>query len=280
MAVRHPDAHITGLDIVPVYTDMSGLRFDFKQHDFNTPLPFETGSFDMVFARDVAMGMPCGDMYAGVVTEMVRVLRPGGVLEVHAVDNIIRCLRRQEEVGYEKGTGAYVVSPTTGFEETRNVYVKGYNERLSRGLAELGLQPVPCTMIAPAMVGEGLVGVQGRRLAMPLDEVWWEEGGEKWESPGVEAFRKRMRRSSVHSTATGREGGVLTEQEKAVRGLARLCFVQLVEGLEVVLRKEGAMREDEWDRWYRELMWNFMEGGGLRGGECVEYGVWWGVKPA
>lgn len=60
----------------------------------------------------------------------------------------------------------------------------------------------------------------------------------------------------------------------------RLMFVQLIEALEPVLRDAEGMEVDEWDSWYRELMWNWFEGGGLRGGECMEFGAWYGKKKA
>jgi hypothetical protein len=70
----------------------------------------------------------------------------------------------------------------------------------------------------------------------------------------------------------------LNEEERAARHLAKLAFVQLIEALEGMLREHNDMDLDEWDSWYRELMWNWFDGQGLRGGECLEFGAWWGKK--
>jgi hypothetical protein len=147
-----------------------------------------------------------------------------------------------------------------------------------------------------------------KRLALPLDTVWWESSSdsasetsssdcskrrstgesslESLSGPPKQQFRKRRASAaqSHHystrrsSTSADSLASPLNEEERAARHLAKLAFVQLIEALEGMLREHNDMDLDEWDTWYRELMWNWFDGQGLRGGECLEFGAWWGKK--
>lgn len=78
-----PDVQFVGMDIVPVHAEMKGVNFTFVKHNFQViPLPFPDGEFDYVFCREVSMATPVNDIYAGQMTECVRVLKPGGTLEI------------------------------------------------------------------------------------------------------------------------------------------------------------------------------------------------------
>lgn len=78
-----PDVQFFGLDIVPVHAEMKGVNFTFVKHNFQVfPLPFPDGEFDYVFCREVSMATPVSDLYSGQMTECVRILKPGGTLEI------------------------------------------------------------------------------------------------------------------------------------------------------------------------------------------------------
>jgi len=71
---------------------------------------------------------------------------------------------------------------------------------------------------------------------------------------------------------------LITEEAKALRLVARQNFTQLAQSLEPVLREANHLSENEWENWYYGMMDNFFQRRGLRNGECMEIGAWWGIK--
>jgi len=90
-------------------------------------------------------------------------------------------------------------------------------------------------------------------------------GGNRLEPPANAAKQALRQRGSTTGTTTPHL-------------LARLLLAQFIESLEVTLREDNNIHLDEWDAWYKDLMWNWFEARGLRTGECLEYGVWMGRK--
>lgn len=73
-----------GLDILPPGGKMSDPEMDWKfvQCDvLQTPWPLETHSFDIIMAKDSSMFISEREA-SGVLTEYLRLLKPGGILEV------------------------------------------------------------------------------------------------------------------------------------------------------------------------------------------------------
>lgn len=69
------------------------MRWDFVQHDVrNLPLPFDDGEFDLVMAKESCLVVKTTDFQA-TIDEYLRVLKPGGVLEIWECDYPIRMLR-------------------------------------------------------------------------------------------------------------------------------------------------------------------------------------------
>lgn len=189
------------------------------------------------------------------------------------------------------------MTPSTQFSmSVENPFVAAWNERIKKLLTKNQLSPVPCTLVGPQLLmEEGIVGVHSKRIALPLDEIWWEAPStgdccslpaerpkrSSIESTGSNSASNRKNSMSVNrrsSTSVGSSWSPLSEEEKAVRHLARLTFAQLIANLEPVLRETNGIAMDDWDRWYKDLMVNFFELGGLTTGECVEFGCWWGQK--
>ena len=332
-ALGKKGVQFTGVDVVDVCMSMEGVDWTFVKHDLmSVPLPFAEGEFDYVFARDIMLCVPAMDMYTGLISEVLRVLKPGGLLEIQCSKtpssppsplhcfNIARrpgdyCIRtiQRTSASYIPGPSCYqIASLNTQFSPTsENAYITQWNDRVRRTLDARGLSAQPCTIMGPSLLmQENMVNVVSRRYALPLDTIWWEspaaaaESAESPSSSSTSSKRRSTGASSVESlagsseryrkrggsTGTSRgtrrsslsgDGGFpspLTEDERAVRHLAKLTFVQLIEALEPVIRETCEVPEDEWDSWYRELMWSWFEGRGLRGGECLEVGAWHGRK--
>jgi SAM-dependent methyltransferase len=108
----HGSISFTGLDIVPLCG--SGLdpnskpdkdmRWRFVQHDMRrTPWPLDDGEFDLVMVKDMSFAGP-GQLAQRFMDEYLRVLRPGGVLEMWDADHTIRMLRPHAPPNRTPGT--------------------------------------------------------------------------------------------------------------------------------------------------------------------------------
>lgn len=311
-AMGRSNVEFTGLDIEPLYSDMRGVNFKFIQHDVAVlPLPFADNTFDFVFVRDATLCLPLHNMYSGIMGDVLRILRPGGVFEFQCSDFPIRTIQRAP-IPYIPDSGIYDVGAIQFSSKSENHFIQQWNERITKALLSRSLPPMPCTLVGPILVMENLVGIVSIRRAVPLEAIWWESNPDSASDNSMSARRRSIGTSSVESFASStvparQRGGVsnsasthhsqrysnrgsstsggssnypspLTEEEKAVRYLAKLTFVQLIESMEHAIRTANNIDLGEWDNWYRELMWNWFEGRGLTGGECLEMGAWYGIK--
>ena len=71
----------TGIDISPVIQGIKAQNIEFIQKNILDGLPFQDNSFDYVHQRFLIAGIPL-DKLQDLVNEIVRVLKPGGYLEV------------------------------------------------------------------------------------------------------------------------------------------------------------------------------------------------------
>lgn len=69
------------------------MRWRFVQHDMRRlPWPFADGEFDLVMVKDMSLATPLA-LQQTLMDEYVRLLRPGGVLEIWESDYTLRMLR-------------------------------------------------------------------------------------------------------------------------------------------------------------------------------------------
>lgn len=120
----HTNIHFTGLDIAPlggiagvpinqgcsaatkdkapaapVYANWAeqppdkNMRWDFVQHDLRVlPLPFPDEEFDLIMGKDLSLAVST-PQYQALMDEYIRILKPGGTLELWECDHPIRMLR-------------------------------------------------------------------------------------------------------------------------------------------------------------------------------------------
>ena len=82
IATSYPNSKVTGLDISPIQP--SGIKpenFTFIQANLFDGLPFKDNTFDFVFQRFMA-GCIAKEQWPSVMNDLIRVLKPGGYLEV------------------------------------------------------------------------------------------------------------------------------------------------------------------------------------------------------
>ncbi|WVQ63313.1 uncharacterized protein L199_001465 [Kwoniella botswanensis] len=78
-----PNIHITGVDLAHPPITVFPPNFSFEIHDVTKGQEYDDDVFDVVHVRDIHAGMPD---YQEMLTECVRVLRPGGYLLVKEIE--------------------------------------------------------------------------------------------------------------------------------------------------------------------------------------------------
>ncbi|EER24280.1 hypothetical protein CPC735_056500 [Coccidioides posadasii C735 delta SOWgp] len=266
----HSNISFTGIDIINIAPDLQkqGVNWQFKRHDLRKPkLPFPDGYFDFVFIKDAGVAPTGPDLQAVPLAEPLRVLRPGGVLEVWESDFIFRSLlpdppaapglseRDQEQAD---ATGTYTIFPATPFADAQNPYLRDYNSWAEKAFELRKLTPMPCATINLSFTSESesFQSVDSRRIAIPLGEVKWEHTSNGGTTP-----RKH-----------------LTEDQLTLRHTALLNVVQMIESMEPILMEASEKGKAEWDRWWAGMTQDLLQKDGVASGECLEVGAWWGQK--
>jgi SAM-dependent methyltransferase len=206
----HGNIHFTGIDIGPIAPGSAphsssspsksssssrpdrDMRWRFVQHDMRaTPFPLPADEFDLVMVKDMSLATT-NAMQQRMMDEYLRVLRPGGTLEIWESDHTVRMLRphaldrsgatpgeEEDEHEVAASLGAYVMTANTPLSAPLNNYLVEYNSWVHRALEARDLSAVPCTLVGPMLLQESeeLVDVRSRRLAIPLSEVRWEREG-------------------------------------------------------------------------------------------------------
>lgn len=268
----HPNVSFTGVDLVSVAPDLrkKGVNWQFKRHDLRKPrLPFPDDYFDFVFIKDAGMCPSSPAQQASGLSEPLRILRSGGILEIWDSDWVFRSLipnpaparklaSREQEIA--DATATYTFSSATPFTGAQNKYLKDYNSWVEATFDSRKLSAMPCATIGLSFNAEVdlLKNVDSRRIAIPLGELRWEREGQT---------RDR-----------GRTRKPLTAEQFSIRRTALLTVIQMIEGMEPILMEASGKSRDEWDRWWTAMTTNLFQNGGLTSGECLEVSAWWGQK--
>lgn len=293
----HGNISFTGIDVAPVSPASASLATDttkpdrdmkwkFVSHDLRQlPWPLPAEEYDLVMVKDMSLATTNGQ-HQSYIDEYLRLVRPGGTLEIWESDHLIRMLRPHvpgsattvddaDEQEAAASLGAYLLSSNTPLSAPLNSFLVEYNNWLTKALEARDLSAVPCTRIGPLLLQESetLAEVRSRRLAVPLSEV-------RWEIDGVGGVVTRD--GKVTGDNKGKDHKVeqrtLTAGQVALRQTALLTVVQQVQALEPILREVSGKSQDEWDMWLGKMMSDLMGESGTSWGECLEVGAWWAKK--
>lgn len=297
----HADISFTGIDIAPLAPGSANtpsdsikpdrdMNWKFIQHDVrNVPWPFADGEFDLVFNKDMTSTVPMPG-HVTYIEELLRVLKPGGHLEIWDTDFTIRMLRphvpgtstrsgnQTDEQELASSLGAYIINLNTPLSAPLNTFLVEYNTWLTRAFESRELITAPCTMMNHYLLQESdtLQGIGSHRFAIPLSEVRWEREGvggvvTKDGKSYVEMKGERPPHQKV-------EKKTLTAGQAALRRTALLTLVEQIQALEPILRETSGKSQDEWDVWMGKMTTDLMSENGTTWGECLETGAWWAKK--
>jgi SAM-dependent methyltransferase len=287
-----------GIDLVPCAPELEkqGINWQFVQHDIRKkPYPFPSEHFDFIFIKDTGLCTNAAQLQADPLTEPLRLLKPGGTLEIWDSDYIFRTLlpdpptapnTTDEDQDHADRTATFTVFPGTPFTKAQNTYLQDYNTWAQRAFDKRRLTGIPCAFIGLAFSAESDSFQAGgsRRIAIPLGETRWEREG----VGGANRARKHSRRSSTSEEPENtspermknpeRERKTLDQKQLSLRQTALLTVVQMIESLEPMLMEASGKSRDEWDRWWAAMTHDLLEMKGTWSGECLEIGAWWGQK--
>ncbi|KAM0199434.1 hypothetical protein ACHAPQ_002256 [Fusarium lateritium] len=292
----HGGIQFTGIDIAPLAPGSPGspaelckpdkdMKWRFVQHDLRQlPWPFADEEFDMIMVKDTCLMVP-SHVYQLFIEEYLRVLTPGGVMEIWDSDPTFRMLRphvpsalpgseEAEEHEAALDLGAYLMTSKTPLSAPLNSFLVEYNTWLSRTLEARQLSPVPCSLLGAFLHQEAevLTEIKTKRLAIPLSEVRWErEGVGGVVTKDGKSYVEMKAKSTPHQKV---EKKTLTPGQSALRKTALLTVAQQVSALEPIIREASGKSQDEWDTWVAKMMADLMSENGTSWGECLELGVW------
>lgn len=87
MATDYPFSKFTGIDVFPVYpSEIRPKNVEFEIANVLNGLPYEDGTFDFVFMRSMSLTFTPYEWEHIVVKELVRVVKPGGWIEIMECD--------------------------------------------------------------------------------------------------------------------------------------------------------------------------------------------------
>lgn len=268
------DTAFTGLDILPLAPNLRkrGVNWQFVRHDIRkSSLPFPSDHFDLVFIKDAGLCQSALAQQTDLLSEPLRVLKRGGILEVWDSDYVFRALLpnptpppRLAEKDQEQAdaTATYTISSATPFAAVQNKYLQDYNSWVEKAFEQRKLTPMPCATIGLSFTAEAdsFQDVGSRRIAIPLGEVRWERDGSRL------------------AAGAGSTQKTLTADQLALRRTALMTVIQMIEGMEPMLMEVSGKSRDEWNRWWAAMTTDLLQKNGLASGECLEVGAWWGQK--
>lgn len=294
-ANRFKKPSFTGVDILNLAPDLrkQGVSWEFVQHDLSgsKPFPFPNESFDFIFIKDASTCRPGSDVQSFRFNETLRMLKPGGVLELWDFDYIIRTLlpnpaaargTSEEDQEIAEETGTYTVSPATPWTQAQNQYLQDYNKWMQKFCEKQKLTSTPCaffTMVF-SMLSEEFKDAGSRRIAIPFSEMRWEREPTIKEAASTQSNRRKPSSNSSLASQISKDSQrkPLNADQLALRRTALNTFVQMVEGLEPFLLETSGLERDEYDRWWAGFTHNLLEQKGTSSGECLEVGAWWAQK--
>ena len=279
------NVQFTGIDIASLAPDLvtQGINWRFVQHDIRKcPLPFDDDSFDLVIMKELSLALPVGQQSQQLLDEAIRMLRPGGVLEIWETDHIIRSLSPHPPPPPGKGadehrqallSGTFLISAATPFAPAKNTYIQDYNNWIQKALDKRKLSPVPCARMLPTLLQEpdDLCEVGGRRIAIPFGEMRWEQD-DAMLTAGRELAAVSARAELPHKDA------LLTPDQASIRATALQVLVQFIESMEPLLKEVSGKSDEEWQRWWGSMMSDLFVEGGTSSGDCLELGICWARK--
>ncbi|KAK5107417.1 hypothetical protein LTR62_001278 [Meristemomyces frigidus] len=283
------EVSFTGLDVAPLAPNFNkqGMKWTFVQHDMRRlPLPFDDEAFDLIMLKDLSLVLHVGEAFQKFLDDCIRMLAEGGTLEIWESDHVMRSLLphppppSSKQPYFEKiatQTATFLIAPGTPFAPAQNKFLRQANAWITEALDKRRFSPAPCARLSQVLYQETetLANIGVRRVAIPLGELRWEREALK---------QSRDNRDSLDPLSGGKRKAkmdepLLTQDQLAIRETALLSVLQMIEGLEPLLREVSGKNAEEWGAWWLLMMANLLDPakGGL-GGECVEVGAWWATK--
>ncbi|GIZ37883.1 hypothetical protein CKM354_000131300 [Cercospora kikuchii] len=285
----HTDIQFVGLDVAPLPPNLrrQGIKWKFVQHDMRrVPLPFADNEFDLIMIKDCSTTMPLDPRSEKILIDLVRVLKPGGYMEIWESDFITRSLlnntppprcRIPEHQQDADRSGTFAVPIGSPFAQTQNKYFQKANKWMEEIFEKRKLNPAPSTRIAEMLMSEpGFHDVNYRRVAIPFRELPWEKERARAARNGHDSPLSVNSADDTHGLESHSK---LTPDQLALRHSALITVLGMIEALEPELKTASRMNAEEWSIWWACMMTDLLDpSNDSLSGECLEMGAWWATK--
>jgi ubiquinone/menaquinone biosynthesis C-methylase UbiE len=260
----------TGIDLYNLAGNLKaqGIDWTFVQHDaVKLPFPFPDESFDHIRFGETGMVFPYDlNWYAALRAECLRLLKPRGRMEIRCTDSLIRrvlpsgpkmsagdeyqcCDGSCSCVG--KKMGCYPINNDTKFAESENHYIKQRNYWIGAWCKEHNKCATVLQLLSMFQSVEDDSDRSLRRVAIPMSNmISCEHQYQRW-SP----------------------------TKLSVRSMALELVIREMESYEPMFKEYSRMLDTDWSMWWNDMVEDMMEHNGCAGGECIEAGDWWMMKP-
>ncbi|KAM3422049.1 hypothetical protein BST61_g2425 [Cercospora zeina] len=288
-AQGHANIQFVSLDVAPLPPNLrkKGVNWKFVQHDMRRPpFPFRDNEFDMIMIKDCGAVMPLDPISEKILIDTVRILKPGGSLEVWESDYTTRslhshtppprcCVPEHQEDADRSGTFAVPIG--SPFTPTQNKYLIRSNKWLEETFEKRKMSPAPSIRIAEMLMCEpGLLDVNYRRVAIPFRELPWEKERANAAANGHDS---PLAVDSADENAGPVSRAKLTPDQLALRHSALVTVLGLIQALEPELKIASKMNAEEWSIWWASMMTDLLDpSNDSLVGECLEMGAWWATK--
>lgn len=290
VARGHKHIHFVGTDIAPLAPNLQrqGMNWTFFQLDMRRiPMPFKDKEFDLIVFKDLSLVMPLEARSEEILVEAIRILKPGGCIEVLETDHVIRFLAsrppsrssKPDEQENAVRTATFPIPIGHPFAPAQNKYLQKANKWIEESLHRRRLNPSPTSRIAEMLTqGPDLKNVGYRRIAVPLGELQWERDA-RHTNPNSGEHESTSSIGSCNTTPIAGSGQNLTPDQLALRQTALMTVLGQIESMEPMLKEASGKNSEEWSLWWAAMMTDLLDpaNGGLVG-ECLEMGAWWATK--
>jgi hypothetical protein len=264
-----------------------GVNWKFVRHDVRfTPLPFGKDEFDLVLVQNVSLVFSRGANFAGLVADLIRCTKPGGVWEIRNSDFLVRSItehlpaQRRPPVNRNHADQIENLLVPLGyaFEQAQNRSIQEANAWITEACLKLRAEPAASVLYAQIIMQEpDLENLALLRAAVPLGEMCFErrftfgrDGGGKQKSGASRMYDDQTPRTNQPR---------LTPKQAALRQTAVHLYLGQLEAMEVMLRDVSGKEYEEWHTWLTAMRSELLDSSkSSLTGECLEISAWWVSK--
>lgn len=159
MASDYPRSHFIGIDIAPIFPlEIKPINTEFQIQNVTHRLPFDDNSFDYIHMRLMLAVLKEEEWKSVVLSELFRILKPGGYIESHEFDfrivNQGPCMKKLVE-----GCKVWILFRSKSMKKNTNYFLKNIFLVIQFCKSEKNMNPIVCPLIPGYLQENGFVDI-------------------------------------------------------------------------------------------------------------------------